>query len=93
MRTGAYVWLYGPAESVEQTGAWGDAELTHPGVLIIGSDGSRELLAVDTRNSSPPVVCVDISSSGWSAAQEQAASIETFVRAIEEGRFEFAFQE
>jgi hypothetical protein len=45
------------------------------GAVVIGGDGSRELLAYDFRRDSPPLVTLDISAEDWSSAIPQAASL------------------
>ncbi|HEX9354468.1 MAG TPA: hypothetical protein VF933_11720 [Streptosporangiaceae bacterium] len=39
-------------------------------VVILGSDGSREMLAVDTRSDPAPVVLIDIRAEGWQDADQ-----------------------
>ena len=51
----------------------------HPGFLAFGSDGSRELIGFDLRVTPSPVVMIDITSAGWSAARFQAHSLEEFM--------------
>ncbi|MFF3949578.1 hypothetical protein ACFYYN_32880 [Streptomyces sp. NPDC001902] len=57
-----------------------------PGAVIIGGDGSRELLVYDGRQH-PSLYMVDVSAEGWSDAIHQAASITEFMaRFAEQGR-------
>jgi hypothetical protein len=51
-----------------------------PGLVIIGTDGSRELLALDSRSQPSPVVLVDVVFTGWDDATWQAADLPTFLR-------------
>jgi len=51
-----------------------------PGLVIIGTDGSREMLALDARTQPSPVVLVDIVFSGWDDAIRQAPDLATFMR-------------
>lgn len=51
-----------------------------PGLVIIGTDGSRELLALDSRSQPSPVVLVDVVFTGWDDAVWQAADLPTFLR-------------
>lgn len=93
MKTGAYVSLYTPSESVEYWRAWGASAAERPGMIIIGGDGAAELLTVDARQSDPPVTLTPNVSAGWEGSIEQAASISAFIAAISDGSFEFAFGE
>lgn len=51
----------------------------HPGLLVIGSDGSREMIGFDLRQPSPPIVMIDVTSEGWAEAPHQAASLAEFM--------------
>lgn len=51
----------------------------HPGLLVFASDGSRELVGLDMRVGSPPVVMIDITSAGWEEAMFQAESLAEFL--------------
>ncbi|MEU9713859.1 SMI1/KNR4 family protein [Streptomyces sp. NPDC047976] len=46
-----------------------------PGAVVIGGDGSRELLAYDFRQGIPPLVTLDVSAENWSSAIYQAPSL------------------
>jgi hypothetical protein len=63
----------------------------HPGVMILGTDGSREMLAVDSRDPLAPVTLVDITSDGWANALPQMP-VEQFVAEVEAGTFEFTWE-
>ncbi len=51
----------------------------HPGFLAFGSNGGRALIGFDLRASSPPVVMIDLTSSGWAEARFQADSLGAFM--------------
>jgi hypothetical protein len=89
-----YLWLYSPAEAAGLLDAWGpEARAAHPGVAIIGGDGSREHLVLDLREDPTPVLLADITSAGWPAAVRQADSVASFIEAVESGRFGFTWAE
>jgi len=52
--------------------AWDQVTEIHPGVAIIGGDGSREQVVLDLRTDPAPVLLVDITSSRWDSAIRQA---------------------
>jgi hypothetical protein len=70
--------LYSVADVVSVTRA-AEAEERLPGVVVIGSDGSREVVALDFRSSTPPVVLLDITAEGWDDVLPQAASFSEFM--------------
>ena len=76
---GEDVWLFSMAELSDINSAAG---LPHrlPGLIIIGSDGSREMLALDARSDPSPVVLIDIVFSGWEDAIWQAPDLASFLR-------------
>jgi hypothetical protein len=88
---GAYVWLNSPRETLELHDAWDTATGAHPGIAIIGGDGSRELLVLDLRSDPAPVLLVDITSSGWEDAVRQADDVGRLIERIEAGTFAFEF--
>ena len=51
----------------------------HPGFLAFASDGSREMIGLDLRAPTRPVVMVDITSAGWADALLQAPSLDDFL--------------
>lgn len=53
----------------------GEFQRRFPGALVIGGDGSRELLAYDFRQDTPSLVALDVSAENWSSAIHQAASL------------------
>ncbi|GAA2372427.1 hypothetical protein Cme02nite_00830 [Catellatospora methionotrophica] len=91
---GRYLWLYTPREGVELADAWGeDSVELHPGIAIIGGDGSREHLAVDLRHDDPPVVLVDaFGSEGWEDAIEQTPSVTHLIDLLDAGTFDFTWE-
>jgi SMI1 / KNR4 family (SUKH-1) len=54
-----------------------------PGLVYFGTDGSREGVGWDFRHDPPPVVLVDITTSGWSDALVQAPDFHTFLTQLE----------
>ncbi|MEU6341713.1 hypothetical protein ABZ883_12295 [Streptomyces sp. NPDC046977] len=46
-----------------------------PGAVIIGGDGSRELLVYDFRRQPPPLLLVDVSAGSWADGILQAESL------------------
>jgi cell wall assembly regulator SMI1 len=60
---------------------------SHPGLLYIGGDGSREGLALDLRKQPPPVLLVGYVSTGWAEALFQAADFSTFLAQVATGGF------
>ncbi|MEV4518033.1 hypothetical protein AB0K00_54890 [Dactylosporangium sp. NPDC049525] len=59
---GAYVWLNTPREMLGLHDAWDESTVAHPGIAIIGNDGSREQIVLDLRRDPAPVLMVDITS-------------------------------
>jgi hypothetical protein len=89
--SGAYVWMNPPGEMVEIQQEWLAEVDNHPGIAIIGGNGAREMLVLDLRQESSPVLLVDISSSGWESAVRQAPGVAEFVERLEAGTFRFTF--
>lgn len=89
MTTGAYVWLNTPREMLELHRAWDHGADAHPGIAIIGGDGSREQLVLDLRSDPAPVLLVDITSSGWDSAVRLADDVGELIDRIEAGTFAF----
>ncbi|SDP58104.1 SMI1 / KNR4 family (SUKH-1) [Streptomyces sp. cf386] len=52
----------------------GDFQERFPGSVVIGGDGSREMLTYDFRQEPPPLVLLDVSAPDWSSAIHQATS-------------------
>lgn len=93
MTSGTYVWLNTPREMLELHHVWNDSTEAHPGIAIIGGDGSGGQLVLDLRSDPPPVLLVDITSSGWDDAIRQADDVGELVERIEAGTFAFDFGE
>jgi hypothetical protein len=93
LTSGAYVWLNTPREMLELHEAWKEGTDAHPGVAIIGGDGSREQLVLDLRRDPAPVLPVDITSAGWDSGIRQADDIGQLIDRIENGEFEFNFED
>jgi hypothetical protein len=58
---------------------------SHPGLLVVGSDGSREQVGLDLRTPEPPVVLVDITSEGWNSGYLQASRFSEFLDHVRRG--------
>lgn len=91
MTSGAYVWLNSPREMLDLHDAWNESTDAHPGIAIIGGNGSREQLVLDLRSDPAPVLLVDVSSGGWDSAIRQADDVSQLIDRIEAGTFEFDF--
>jgi hypothetical protein len=91
LASGAYIWLNTPRQMLELHESWDGSIDAHPGIAIIGGDGSREHLVLDLRSDPAPVVLVDISSEGWDGGIRQADDVGQFIDRIEAGTFRFSF--
>jgi hypothetical protein len=87
--SGCFVWLNTPEEMLGLQDAWDESTAAHPGIAIIGGDGSREQLVLDLRRDPSPVLMVDITSEGWNSATRQADDLAQFIERIESGTFDF----
>ncbi|WP_433174270.1 hypothetical protein [Actinoallomurus sp. CA-150999] len=89
----SYVWLYTPRETHETNAVLREtgANEAFPGMAVLGCDGSRELLAVDLRDDSSPVMLVDLTGDGWHDALPQAENITRFIELVESGAFEYTW--
>jgi hypothetical protein len=65
----------GPIDDVIPVNKAGDIQRRFPGALVIGSDGSREMLAYDFRQCQSPLVLLDLTAQDWSDAVYQASSL------------------
>lgn len=90
METGTYLTLLTPGESREMLEARELAAELHPGVMILGTNGSRETLVVDSRDPLAPVALVDITSDGWANALPQMP-VDQFISEVEAGTFTFTW--
>lgn len=70
---------------------WAPAAESFPGLLILGNDGNRAMLALDTRDPLAPVVLIDITSASWADAIPQMP-VEQFVAQVEAETFEFTWE-
>ncbi|MGX1267286.1 SMI1/KNR4 family protein [Streptomyces phaeoluteigriseus] len=68
-----FLMIYAIGELVEVNEAGGFQE-RFPGSVVIGGDGSREMLTYDFRQDLPSLVMLDVSAEGWSSAIHQAPS-------------------
>ncbi|MFD6334813.1 SMI1/KNR4 family protein [Streptomyces niveus] len=62
----------------------GDFQERFPGSVVIGGDGSREMLTYDFRQEPPPLVLLDVSAQDWSSAIHQAASLSSLLEQFPE---------
>jgi hypothetical protein len=70
----SYLSLY-PIEEVIPFNEAGDIQERFPGAIVIGGDGSREMLAYDFRHDQATLVLLDITAEDWSEAIPQASSL------------------
>ncbi|MEU4170236.1 SMI1/KNR4 family protein [Streptomyces sp. NPDC026665] len=66
-----------------------DFQERFPGSVVIGGDGSRELLAFDFRQEPPPLVLLDVSAQDWSSAVYQAPSFSALLERFPETGWEW----
>ncbi|GAA5701543.1 hypothetical protein SM007_37000 [Streptomyces avermitilis] len=71
------------AELIEVNEA-GDFQEHFPGSVVIGGDGSREMLTYDFRQEPPPLVLPGISAQDWSSAIHQATSFSALLEQFPE---------
>jgi hypothetical protein len=91
LESGCYLTLLAPRESYEMADAWQPAAQSFPGLVILGTDGSREMLAVDSRGPHATVVLIDITAEGWADAVPQVP-VEQFIGQVEGGTFDFTWE-
>jgi hypothetical protein len=91
LASGRYLTLLAPRESAEQGDAWQPAAQSFPGLVIVGTDGSREMLAVDGRDHLSTVVLIDVTAEGWDDAVPQMP-IAQFIAQVEAGTFDFTWE-
>lgn len=92
MATGAFVWLNTPAESAELVAAWSDFT-DRVGMIPIGGDGAGEMLTVDAGDPRSPVMLTPHVSIGRQDSLLQCDSIDELVDSIEDGTFDFNFDD
>lgn len=78
-----YLMINDVAELVDVNEA-GEFQQRFPGSLVIGGDGSREMLTYDFRQDPPPLVLIDVSAQDWSSAIHQAASLSALLEQFPE---------
>ncbi len=71
------------AELIEVNEA-GEFQKRFPGSIVIGGDGSREMLTYDFRQTPPPLVLLDVSAQDWSSAIHQATSLSALLEQFPE---------
>jgi hypothetical protein len=71
---GDYLAIY-PIDQVIGINQAGSIPQRFPQAVVIGDDGSREMLAYDFREDPPALVLLDITAEGWPAALYQAPSL------------------
>ena len=91
LASGIYVTLLGAELSMELTDLWTEGRDSHPGVVLIGSDGAAEHLVLDLRDAEPAVYLLPNASSGWADRIQQTPSGAELVAQVEAGTFEISF--
>jgi hypothetical protein len=74
-----YLMIYPVARIVDVNEA-GEIQDRFPRAVVIGSDGSRELLTYDFRQDPPTLVLLDITAEDWSRAVYQAPTLTELLR-------------
>ena len=69
-----------PVDQIIRINDAGEIRSRFPGALVIGGDGSREMLAYDFRDGGSNLVLLDISAEDWSAALFQASSLTALLK-------------
>ncbi|MFJ2723113.1 SMI1/KNR4 family protein [Streptomyces sp. NPDC087437] len=62
----------------------GNFQERFPRSLVIGGDGSREMLTYDFRQDPPPMVLLDVSAEDWSSAIQQSTSFSALLEQFPE---------
>ncbi|MEU0374851.1 SMI1/KNR4 family protein [Streptomyces sp. NPDC006283] len=78
-----FLMIHAVAELIEVNEA-GDFQERFPGSVVIGGDGSREMLTYDFRQEPPPLVLLDVSAQDWSSAIHQATSLSALLEQFPE---------
>jgi hypothetical protein len=91
LASGKYVWLYPPAEARDILAIW-EAEPRFPGIALIGGDGGLENFVLDLRRTPAPVLMVSNASESWDDAIVQAPDVADFLRRVEDGTFDLAWE-
>lgn len=71
-------------EEIVSLNAAGFIQERFPGAVVIGGDGSREMLTYDFRQDPPSLVLLDITAEDWSDAISQAASLTALLKQLPE---------
>jgi hypothetical protein len=71
------------------TRIWTEDRDSHPGVLIIGGDGSREHLVLDVLDPTGGVFLLSNVSEGWDDRIRQTGTINEFIDHVESGTYRF----
>ena len=71
---GDYLTIY-PIDQLIRINQAGSIPQRFPQAVVIGGDGSREMLVYDFREDPPALVLLDITAEGWPAALYQAPSL------------------
>ena len=75
----AFLQLY-PVDQIIPINEAGEIRSRFPGALVIGGDGSREMLTYDFRGDGANLVLLDITAEDWSAASFQATSLTALLK-------------
>lgn len=78
-----YLMINAVAELIEVNEA-GDFQERFPQSVVIGGDGSREMLTYDFRQEPPSLVLLDVSAQDWSSAIHQATSFSALLEQFPE---------
>jgi hypothetical protein len=78
-----FLMINASAELIEVNEA-GDFQERFPGSIVIGGDGSREMLTYDFRQEPPHLVLLDASAQDWSSAIHQATSFSALLEQFPE---------
>jgi hypothetical protein len=79
----SYVTIY-PIEEIISVNESGFIRERFPGAMVIGGDGSREMLTYDFRNPQPRLVLLDITAESWSDAIHQASTLTALLAQLPE---------
>jgi hypothetical protein len=88
LKSGAFVQVYEPRRALEVMTAWSPAIDLHPGLFLLGGDGSREMYGINLDEPGLGVVALDVVSSGWADAPRLNMSLEQFITRIDDGTFD-----
>ena len=77
----AYVEIH-PVQDIISLDEAGFIQQRFPGAVVIGGDGSREMLTYDFRQNPPSLVLLDITAEDWSYAIHQAPSLAAFLEQL-----------